>query len=718
MNCPRRVKQKLPIYQESLCFKLVIITCLLILDVRVSSTHQVKGNSEFYSSGSEFSVIDNDCTIVNIALGSRERNYVEANMESQFQSAHEVWEQHILRKSSGNTRILLYMNHSGLNNFQKLNKRPTLQKARKNCVQAILNLPNSKEQQIHRTLETLNFLKEKLIPMNNNPILLVPNQDRLLILAGSREILYSTFNTTFCYSFKYKAGLVLSESSSIYFAQCTFCKKSKQTFQLSSSEELWKDYESNMNHHSLKLMASLTTRPRFNYTLIEGSSSLYRPTTGLLVPFLAFLQQKLNFTYTLQSIGTPGTELPNGSWTGVVGEILKGKIDIAICIGQTFRRAAVAEFSPTIFYEPVALITGHPKKIFVWYAIFWPMSPKVWALICLSSGLSVLVVFFLVKNHRIRSSKGSDQLFAWKIGRILEYIGGSFLGQFGSFPSGRQELPPKIKMFLIVWLFFSFLVSTYYLSILVGFLTFPVLENIPETGEELAANKKFKIGLTYLGGALSTLMRTSKVPMMKNLAGRMELNDGFSCVRSTITEKKVCIGYEILAKVFANTEVLLSNEGKRQKPPVQIHRHYLFSVAAGFQMPKGSVLAPNVADTVRAAISAGLVAEWERQDFRNLRLRVLSKRKRIVDLKSASARNDDNNDETLMSFKHLQGAFLILVGGLTVSSVCMVVEAILWGIRHRQKLRLKTLAVATIVTARINGISMRLKQRTVFHADG
>jgi hypothetical protein len=38
----------------------------------------------------------------------------------------------------------------------------------------------------------------------------------------------------------------------------------------------------------------------------------------------------------------------------------------------------------------------------------------------------------------------------------------------------------------------------------VGFLTFPVYEPIPETGEELAANPDFKVGVTYIGGAFST----------------------------------------------------------------------------------------------------------------------------------------------------------------------------------------------------------------------
>jgi hypothetical protein len=178
---------------------------------------------------------------------------------------------------------------------------------------------------------------------------------------------------------------------------------------------------------------------------------------------------------------------------------------------------------------------------------------------------------------------------------------------FDALPSKSQKVPPKIRVFLIVWLFFSFLVSTFYLSMLVGFLTFPVYEQIPETGEELAANPDFKVGITYIGGAFSTFLRTSKSPMIMNLANRMELNSPFLCIRSTIEEKKVCLGYEIMAQSFIHTDGLLSPEGRvLKKAPVQIHKQYLHSFPAGFLMAKRSVIVPNFSATVSAALNAGL----------------------------------------------------------------------------------------------------------------
>jgi hypothetical protein len=81
---------------------------------------------------------------------------------------------------------------------------------------------------------------------------------------------------------------------------------------------------------------------------------------------------------------------------------------------------------------------------------------------------------FLVKNHRDSNKTEKDfQPFTWKI--MMEYIGKSFLGQFDALPPQSPKVPPRIRIYLIVWLFSSFLVSTFYLSMLVEFLTFPVL---------------------------------------------------------------------------------------------------------------------------------------------------------------------------------------------------------------------------------------------------
>jgi hypothetical protein len=66
--------------------------------------------------------------------------------------------------------------------------------------------------------------------------------------------------------------------------------------------------------------------------------------------------------------------------------------------------------------------------------------------------------------------------------------------------------------------------------------------------------------------------------MMMNSANRIELNSGFECIRSTISENKVCLGYEIMDYAFMNMDGLFSPEGKLQKKAtVQSHLSNTFT---------------------------------------------------------------------------------------------------------------------------------------------
>jgi hypothetical protein len=206
MHCLKSVKVSME--QQNLCLmKLGLFISYFTLIVRVSSSsmNQIGLNSESLSSSSELDIIDNDCTVVTIDLAAREEaDHEEQNRKNRlFGNQLQLLEQNF-NKPLVNILLRLNDSESDSNNFQRM-KRPILQKATKYCFQTILNLPNSMEtDHVHLSL---NFLKENLIPINKDPFV-IPNTDKLIILAGSRDILESTLNSSFGHSFKYKAGLI------------------------------------------------------------------------------------------------------------------------------------------------------------------------------------------------------------------------------------------------------------------------------------------------------------------------------------------------------------------------------------------------------------------------------------------------------------------------------------------------------------------------------
>jgi hypothetical protein len=116
------------------------------------------------------------------------------------------------RKSSGDLLLLAFrplLNSFNFYRFLEL-KRPISQKSRKSCFEAICVVGNS------LIMEQLNpdmkFLKVNIIPVNKDPIL-IPTQDKLLVLEGSWKLLHRTFKFNFSCSFKYKAGIRMGDPS-------------------------------------------------------------------------------------------------------------------------------------------------------------------------------------------------------------------------------------------------------------------------------------------------------------------------------------------------------------------------------------------------------------------------------------------------------------------------------------------------------------------------
>lgn len=93
------------------------------------------------------------------------------------------------------------------------------------------------------------------------------------------------------------------------------------------------------------------------------------PTTQLLTSYgpmgqvLETFAQSMNFTYTLvNGDGFWGGELPNGSWNGMMGYVIRG--DAVMGLGPfsvSYHRSRVVDFTDPVFLEQTCVLVQRPR---------------------------------------------------------------------------------------------------------------------------------------------------------------------------------------------------------------------------------------------------------------------------------------------------------------------------------------------------------------------
>ena len=97
-----------------------------------------------------------------------------------------------------------------------------------------------------------------------------------------------------------------------------------------------------------------------------------------------YLQQAMNFTYTLRlpPDGQYGGKLPNGSWSGMVNELIQNRSDmIVVDLTITQERSQVISYVKTLFNTKYRLIIDTPGDSINLLTYITPFHYWVWAAI-------------------------------------------------------------------------------------------------------------------------------------------------------------------------------------------------------------------------------------------------------------------------------------------------------------------------------------------------
>jgi hypothetical protein len=194
---------------------------------------------------------------------------------------------------------------------------------------------------------------------------LVKNEDKFIFITEETNLL-KLYHSQLIEGIKY--SLVLTTVPSCQLHQfCRHCREESEKIQKiqipTSSKELtilFPEFNSKYHGSTLKLSTTDKVPQIFELTknLDTGKITAKR---GLYASVLSHLQKGLNFTGELlisSGGGGTGTQLKNGTWVGIIGDLISQRADIGFIAAVTTQRYEHADLCAPVNYAFVGYVTG------------------------------------------------------------------------------------------------------------------------------------------------------------------------------------------------------------------------------------------------------------------------------------------------------------------------------------------------------------------------
>ncbi|CAL8135164.1 unnamed protein product [Orchesella dallaii] len=483
---------------------------------------------------------------------------------------------------------------------------------------------------------------------------------------------------------KYKLGIPLdltsnSPSSSnevVGTSVCFYCNKGDPQFmpipveKPHSLSDLFPDYTLNGFGHTLRGSVPLKYPWLYEIKQINGK---WKPIRGVYAGMVDNLLAHLNFTFTVfPSTGHgSGIRFPNGTWNGVMGDMLYDVADFGASSSNNYGRYPLVSFTNAIVYIYISFFMGPPRISYTWKAIYWPFTPELW----FSVVMSLLVVLLTFKLMQLENNPVKETSLLFRR-HLVEYISFTLIGQGLEYPNGISA-----RLLLTVWLFSALIINTLYVSMIVGLLAFPLYQQQPMTFKELVQSGDFSWGFDMSRGSLFAHFKTSSNPTFREIFEQKEAErESEECLKQAMQRNFACVTWDGVAKYIAFRNLSLIH-GK--SPLVYANEITLF-VASGLAVPRRNVYKANFHWILGTLHDTGHSEKWEKDDMETLR-----KNKVHWEQSMNITKESEDDGPDLLSLSNLLGVFYCYFVGHVAALLMFLMEFVKYSRSRRKEKGLK-----------------------------
>ncbi|XP_069580897.1 glutamate receptor ionotropic, kainate 5-like isoform X1 [Brachyistius frenatus] len=400
-----------------------------------------------------------------------------------------------------------------------------------------------------------------------------------------------------------------------------------------------------------------------NYQDFQGNERY----EGFCVDMLRELADILKFSFRIKLVddGQYGAPEPNGSWTGMVGELINRKADLAVAgFTITSEREKVIDFSKPFMTLGISILyrvnLGRKPGYF---SFLDPFSPAVW-LFMLLAYLAVSCVLFLAARlspyewynpHPCLRERRDILENQYTLGNSLWFPIGGFMQQ------GSEIMPRALSTRCVsgVWWAFTLIIISSYTANLAAFLTVQRMEVPIESPDDLADQTNIQYG-TIHGGSTMTFFMNSRYQTYQRMWNYMYSKQPSVFVKST--EEGIA---RVLNSKYAFLMESTMNEYYRSL-------NCNLTQIGGLLDTKGYGIGMPLGSPYRDEITLGILQMQE-----NNRLEILKRRW----WEGGQCPKEEDHRAKGLGMENIGGIFVVLICGLIIAVFVAIMEFV-WSTRR------------------------------------
>ncbi|XP_076467661.1 glutamate receptor-like [Babylonia areolata] len=355
-----------------------------------------------------------------------------------------------------------------------------------------------------------------------------------------------------------------------------------------------------------------------------------------------------------------GSAQGDGTWNGIIGELIKHDADIAFApLTITSDREKVLDFTKPFMSLGISIMITRPEDTAPHvFSFMEPLSQEIW-LCTVFAFIGVSVVLFLVSRFSAEEwsvdSGGAKLSNDFTIGNSLWFSLGAFMQQ------GCDVLPKSVSGRIVtsVWWFFTLIIISSYTANLAAYLTTMRMNAPIKSAEDLAKQTEIKYG-TLTSGSTNAFFNQTTVSLYQRMWSFMTSQKNVFVKTNEEGIHKVRNSHGKYAFLIEST----TNEYHNNRQPCD-------TIKVGSNLDsKGYGVATPMGSDIRDRLTLSILELRERGELEQLKKYWWFERSECPPEKGTTKESGDN----ALTLSKVAGIFYILLAGLALSVISVVLE--------------------------------------------